>query len=290
VPAARQLPDGPWRRLVWSLPVAIVIAGLMLTGFLVILAQAPSPPPPRNVVAIRIIELPPEPQSADALPMITTSSPPAVEPPRQTEPEETPTFPPEALPIIETPPAPQPVPPKITPKTEPPKPIEPVPTEALPMIETDLAPPPKVMPQPEAPPLAHPPSRRPHRPIHRPVVRQAQSHPEAVQKTISPNAEAAPSASHNPSRGVTMGARALYKPMPEIPDELRRHQRTFVAVASFNVAADGTATVTLLHATADPRMNAAVMSALRKWRFFPALANGHPVASIIEIRIPIEVK
>lgn len=87
-----------------------------------------------------------------------------------------------------------------------------------------------------------------------------------------------------------MGARALYKPMPEIPEELRHRQLTFVAVASFNVAANGAATVTLLRATADPRMNAALMSALRKWRFFPAMENGHPVSSIIEIRIPIEVK
>jgi protein TonB len=98
------------------------------------------------------------------------------------------------------------------------------------------------------------------------------------------------SATRNPTGGVTMGARALYKTMPEIPEELRHRQLRFVAVASFNVAANGAATFTLLQATADPRMNAALTSALQKWRFFPALENGHPVASTIEIRIPIEVK
>lgn len=87
-----------------------------------------------------------------------------------------------------------------------------------------------------------------------------------------------------------MGARALYKPMPDLPEELRRRQLSVIAVASFHVAADGSATVTLRQATADPLINAVLMDALRKWRFFPALENGHPVASIIEIRIPIVVK
>jgi len=86
-----------------------------------------------------------------------------------------------------------------------------------------------------------------------------------------------------------MGARALYKPMPDLPEELRRRQLNVVAVASFHVGADGSATVTLVQATAEPLLNAALMVALRKWRFFPALENGHPVASIIEIRIPFVV-
>jgi periplasmic protein TonB len=297
VPITGRSSDGPWRRLIWSLPAAIAISGLMLSGFLAILAQAPSLPAPHNVVAMRIMELPPEQVPADALPMITTSSPPAVKPPRQTEPEEVPTPSPEALPVIETPPAPpQPIPPKTTPKMEPPKPIEPVPAEALPMIETAQAPPspPKVLPPSEVSPSPPPPKPEPPHPrrtARRQTAHQTQSHPQVSQRTPAPN-PAAPgsSASRNPTGGVTMGARALYKPMPEIPEELRHRELTFVAVASFNVAANGAATVTLLRATADPRMNAALMSALRNWRFFPAMENGHPVASIIEIRIPIEVK
>ena len=87
-----------------------------------------------------------------------------------------------------------------------------------------------------------------------------------------------------------MGARALYRPMPDIPEELRHRQLSLVAIARFQVAADGSATVTLLQATADPGLNAALTSALRKWRFFPAMNNGQPIASIIDIRIPIEVR
>jgi TonB family protein len=78
--------------------------------------------------------------------------------------------------------------------------------------------------------------------------------------------------------------------MPDIPEELRHRKLSLVAVARFQIAADGSATVTLLQATADPGLNAALSSALRNWRFFPAMNSGQPVASTIDIRIPIEVR
>jgi outer membrane biosynthesis protein TonB len=33
-----------------------------------------------------------------------------------------------------------------------------------------------------------------------------------------------------------------------------------------------------------------LMSAMQKWRFFPAMDNGRPTASTIDIRVPIEVR
>jgi hypothetical protein len=45
--------------------------------------------------------------------------------------------------------------------------------------------------------------------------------------------------------GITMGARALYRPMPEIPEELRHRELAVVATARFHLAADGSATVEL---------------------------------------------
>jgi protein TonB len=90
--------------------------------------------------------------------------------------------------------------------------------------------------------------------------------------------------------GGTMGARAIYKPTPDIPEELRRRALNLVAVARFRVAADGRAEVELTEATPDPRLNRAMVEALRQWRFFPAMADGKPIASTIEIRIPIEVQ
>ena len=87
-----------------------------------------------------------------------------------------------------------------------------------------------------------------------------------------------------------MSARAIDKPMPDIPDELRHRTLDLVAVARFHVAADGHADAELVEATPDPRLNAALLAALRRWRFFPALADGKPVASVIELRIPIAVR
>ena len=87
-----------------------------------------------------------------------------------------------------------------------------------------------------------------------------------------------------------MGARAIYRPMPDIPEELRRRALNLVAVARFHVAADGRAEVELTAATPDPRLNRVIVEALGKWRFVPAMADGKPIASTLEIRIPIEVQ
>jgi periplasmic protein TonB len=87
-----------------------------------------------------------------------------------------------------------------------------------------------------------------------------------------------------------MGARALYKPMPELPDALRQRNMEMVAVARFSVAADGSAQVALIEPTSDPDLNRALLDSLKRWKFFPAMQDGKPVASNIDIRIPISVK
>ncbi len=87
-----------------------------------------------------------------------------------------------------------------------------------------------------------------------------------------------------------MGARAIYRPLPEIPEALRRRAVELVAVARFRVAADGSAEVELIEPTPDPGLNRALLETLKKWRFFPAMEDGKPVASSIDIRIPISVR
>jgi len=87
-----------------------------------------------------------------------------------------------------------------------------------------------------------------------------------------------------------MGARAIYKPMPDIPDELRHRNLHFEAMARFRVATDGAAEVELTEATPVPSLNRALLEALKKWRFFPAMEEGRPIASTIDIRIPIQVQ
>jgi len=108
----------------------------------------------------------------------------------------------------------------------------------------------------------------------------------------------APVAALPPARGAegppggtdTMSARAIYKPMPEIPESLRHRTVELVAVARFRVTAGGSAQVELTGPTGDPDLNRVLLETLKRWRFFPAMQAGKPVASTIEIRIPISVK
>jgi periplasmic protein TonB len=93
-----------------------------------------------------------------------------------------------------------------------------------------------------------------------------------------------------PSGTDTMSARAIYKPMPEIPDSLRHRTVDLVAVARFQVTVDGSAQVELTQPTSDPDLNRALVETLKRWRFFPAMQAGKPILSTIEIRIPISVK
>ena len=93
-----------------------------------------------------------------------------------------------------------------------------------------------------------------------------------------------------PSGGGQMGARALYKPLPKIPDALRRRSIDAVALARFRVAADGSAQVELIEPTIDPELSRALLDSLKRWPFFPAMQDGKPVASSVDIRIPVSVK
>lgn len=88
----------------------------------------------------------------------------------------------------------------------------------------------------------------------------------------------------------TMSARAIYKPMPEIPESLRHRTMDVVAVARFRVTANGSAQVDLTEPTGDPDLNRALLETLKRWRFFPAMQAGKPVDSTIDIRIPLSVK
>lgn len=86
------------------------------------------------------------------------------------------------------------------------------------------------------------------------------------------------------------GARAIYSPMPTLPDYLRQNPLDTVAVARFEVDAAGKPQVTLIQPTSDPRLNYLILAKLREWRFFPAVKDGKPVASVFSVRIPIVVR
>jgi len=86
------------------------------------------------------------------------------------------------------------------------------------------------------------------------------------------------------------GARAIYAPVPKIPDDLREEVFQAEAVARFNVSYDGTVTVSLVKPTATPRLNQIVLDTLKQWRFAPAVRGGVPIDSVFEVRIPITVE
>ncbi len=115
--------------------------------------------------------------------------------------------------------------------------------------------------------------------------------------TEAPTAEAPPaagaSADESESGGIgsdSAGARAIYSPIPEIPDDLREDVIDAEAIARFTVSYDGTAAVTLEKATSNPRLNQVLLDTLRQWKFSPAIKNGVAIDSSFEVRIPISVQ
>jgi protein TonB len=87
-----------------------------------------------------------------------------------------------------------------------------------------------------------------------------------------------------------VGARALYAPVPQIPDDLREDVFSALAIAHFVVDREGQVQVTLVQATSNPRLNQVILASLRTWKFFPATRDGIPVASEFDLRIPIAVQ
>jgi protein TonB len=174
---------------------------------------------------------------------------------------------PAAPPQVVAPPPPEPPKPV---ELQPPKPIpEPVPLAKKPVVKR---------PPPEKPAAA---KREP----------EAASPPQAAAPPPPPTAApSAPSGNDTGLAGGNMSARAIYQPMPEIPDALRHRNVELVAIARFRVGADGKAEVELVQSTPEPSLNRALLERLKAWRFFPAMASGKPVASVIEIRIPISVR
>src|SRR5437660_9853518 len=52
--------DDPIRRLIWTIPAAIAIWTILLSGFSIVLRQAKAPPQELRPIEARLIEIPPE--------------------------------------------------------------------------------------------------------------------------------------------------------------------------------------------------------------------------------------
>ncbi len=178
------------------------------------------------------------------------------------------------------------------------QPNAPTKSTLAPAVPVKPAPAPVRKPRPK--PITHQVQRRePFRP-----AREVSGHAHPMPQEVSGNAHASPNPaaagavqagslngnSASGSMDANSGARAIIKPMPQIPDDLRGEAFSTSVLARFHVAADGSATVELTKPTPNLRLNSIVLSSLKKWRFMPAIKNGGPVASIQEILIKIEVK
>jgi outer membrane biosynthesis protein TonB len=86
------------------------------------------------------------------------------------------------------------------------------------------------------------------------------------------------------------GPRAIYAPVPTIPDDLRDEVLEATAVALFHVSREGKATVSLLSPTEFDELNDLILDTLGKWRFRPALKGGVAVDSAAEVRLRITVQ
>jgi protein TonB len=117
----------------------------------------------------------------------------------------------------------------------------------------------------------------------------AKENPVPVQAPVSKPAPPASPVSDASSGTEQMGAKAIYQPLPKIPDDLRDEAISAVAIARFQINPDGTASVELIKATSNPRINQIIVNTLKTWKFFPALQNGKPVSSTQEIKVHIDV-
>jgi protein TonB len=172
-------------------------------------------------------------------------------------------------------------------------PPEPKPVE-IPKPVPKPAPKPEPKPVEQRPPIRHvrrkAPEPRAATPVQLPVE-HAPSPPAPHGEPAAPVPSAvAPAPRAGSLAPEQMSARAILRPMPQIPDELRRHAFETVAVVRFAVAADGSAKATLVQPTSIPQLNVLLLEAFNRWRFFPALEAGKPIASVVELRVPVEVR
>ncbi|MGA7180690.1 MAG: TonB family protein [Thiobacillaceae bacterium] len=162
----------------------------------------------------------------------------------------------------------------------------PAPAAKTPPEEKRLPPPP--------PPMQQPAFERTLPPIQE-EKEVAQPNPPKAPAIPEPPATPSPPVPEKPvttSANLTgnSGAQAIFKPMRQLPDEFRQDALSISVPVRFNVATDGTATVELVKPTPNTGLNRFLLNNLKKWRFFPAMQDGKPVASTLPFLVKLEVK
>ncbi len=113
--------------------------------------------------------------------------------------------------------------------------------------------------------------------------------PSATSTTAVTTSSSSASTSNTATPSAGSAARVISQPMPSLPDDLREDAYQAIAVARFDIHADGTIEVELSKPTQNPRLNALLLETLSKWRFFPAMQGGHPVESHQDVRVHFNV-
>jgi periplasmic protein TonB len=257
--------DEPWRRLPWIVPAALMFWLMLLGGFTQLLEQKSAPAPPPEMIEARIVELPPTaglqgggaPAGAPAI----AHPAPVVRP----KPEVKPKPPPPIHHVKKVRVKPHPV------FVEPPSPFG-----TAKHVET---------PEPETPPIAS----------KGPSTGEASEHRSGSAVGGSGGGGVGIGAGTGSGSGAgigsdSAGARAMYAPTPEIPDDLRENTFSTMAVARFKVSYDGNVEVTLVKPTSNPRLNQILLDTLKQWKFVPAMKDGIAINSDFEVRIPITVQ
>ncbi|HKJ82892.1 MAG TPA: hypothetical protein VJ961_02595 [Mariprofundaceae bacterium] len=154
-----------------------------------------------------------------------------------------------------------------------------LPPPATPQVQQRKRPVRHVPPKPKSKPKARRTDTERPKP-HRPAAR--------AKPTPAPAAPPAHAARH-PAAHEVMGARAVYSPLPRIPETLRDRAMQEEAVARLNIHRDGTVTAELVRPTLSPVINRIILETLNRWMFYPAIDHGRPVASVQEIRVEVHV-
>jgi protein TonB len=244
--------DDPWRRLPWTLAAALLAWMLLLFVFAKVLDQSAAPAPLLKPLEARIIEIP----AAGGLQGNGSAAPAA---PAAPKPIVKPTTKPIPRPHVITHPRKALPPPASPAKSPSDKTSEPAPSTSGESSES-----------------ASPPG--------------ATSNSGGTEGSSTPDEGTGGGSGNGGGIGTDSGgARAIYAPMPSIPDDLREDVFQTQAVARFKVSYEGKTEVSLVTPTPNPRLNLVLLETLRQWRFFPATKNGVPIDADFEVRIPISV-
>jgi TonB family protein len=123
------------------------------------------------------------------------------------------------------------------------------------------------------------------------VKKEKKKAKEEKPKDIPPPQEPSPQQPQTQSLGVpSVEAQPIEQIKPEIPYELRSQDyKSFVRV-SVVVDIDGSSNPTLKTSSGNDKVDLQVLSALKKWRWRPALLDGRAVKSVRYFRFEFEVK